>query len=209
MQYEALPNESGGIFLNIGRQDGFVPFQINSATVIIHYFISKDERACSRDSHACPCHDNTSTMLYRWSCILWIICSSLFFSTLLLSLRYRFIFVSSVHKHSSKTLLAHLCAFLLTLILPCYFWCWSEVCILLCSICNSVSKSPEDRRLSENHPSFLEVDGDFTDTSFRVHFHSFYDLSVINYRCFLSRSGRCWLLVVYKLLLSPCPLYLL
>ncbi len=22
MQYEALPNESGGIFLNIGRQDG-------------------------------------------------------------------------------------------------------------------------------------------------------------------------------------------
>ncbi len=30
MQYEALPNESGGIFLNIGRQDGFVPFQIHS-----------------------------------------------------------------------------------------------------------------------------------------------------------------------------------
>ncbi len=36
MQYEALPNESGGILLNIGRQDGFVPFQIHSATVIIH-----------------------------------------------------------------------------------------------------------------------------------------------------------------------------
>ncbi len=36
MQYEALPNESGGIFLNIGRQDGFVSFQINSATVIMH-----------------------------------------------------------------------------------------------------------------------------------------------------------------------------
>ncbi len=36
MQYETLSNESGGIFLNIGRQDGFVPFQINSATVIIH-----------------------------------------------------------------------------------------------------------------------------------------------------------------------------
>ncbi len=35
-QYEALPNESGVIFLNIGRQYGFVPFQINSATVIIH-----------------------------------------------------------------------------------------------------------------------------------------------------------------------------
>ncbi len=30
MQYEALPNESGGIFLNIGRQDGFGPFQIYS-----------------------------------------------------------------------------------------------------------------------------------------------------------------------------------
>ncbi len=36
MQYEALPNESGGIFLNISRQDGFVSFQMNSATVIIH-----------------------------------------------------------------------------------------------------------------------------------------------------------------------------
>ncbi len=42
-----------------------------------------------------------------------------------------------------------------------------------------MSKSPEDSRLSEHHPSFLEVVGDFTDTSFRVHFHSFYDLSVI------------------------------
>ncbi len=121
----------------------------------------------------------------------------------------KFIFVSSVHKHSSKTLLAHLCAFLQTLILPFYFWCWSEVCILLCSICNSVSKSPEDSRLSEHHPSFLEVVGDFTDTSFRVHFYRFYDLSVINYCCFLSRSGRCWLLVVSKLLISPCPLFLL
>ncbi len=47
---------------------------------------------------------------------------------------------------------------------------------MLRSICNSVSKSPEDSRLSEYHPSFLEVVGDFTDTSFRVHFHSFYDL---------------------------------
>ncbi len=36
-------------------------------------------------SHTCPCHGNTSTMLYRWSCMLGIICSSLFFSTLLLS----------------------------------------------------------------------------------------------------------------------------
>ncbi len=35
-------------------------------------------------------------------------------------------------------------------------------------------------RLSEHHPSFLEVVGDFTDTSFGVNFHSFYDLSVIN-----------------------------
>ncbi len=77
---------------------------------------------------------------------------------------------------------------------------------MLCSICNSVSKSPEDSRLSEHHPSFLEVVGDFTDTCFRVYFHRFYDLSVINYCCFLSRSGRCWLLVslvVSKLLISP------
>ncbi len=48
---------------------------------------------------------------------------------------------------------------------------------MLCSLCNAVSKSPEDSRLSEHHPSFLEVVGDFTDTSFRVHFHSFYDVS--------------------------------
>ncbi len=115
------------------------------------------------------------------------------------------VFVSSVNKHSSKTLLAHLCDFWQPLILPFYFWCWSEVCILLCSIFNSVSKSPEDSRLSEHHPSFLEVVGDFTDTSFRVYFHSFYDLSVINSCCFLSRSGHCWLsvsLVVSKLLIS-------
>ncbi len=119
--------------------------------------------------------------------------------------------VSSVQKHSSKALLAHLFAFLQTLILAFYFWCWSEVCISLCNICNSVSKSPEDSRLSEHHSSFLEVVGDFTDTSFRVHFHSFYDLSVINYCCFLSWSGHCWLLSlgVSKLLISPCPLFLL
>ncbi len=79
----------------------------------------------------------------------------------------------------------------------------------MCSICNSVSKSPEESRLSENHPSFLEVVGDFTDTSFRVHFLSFFNLSVMNYYCFLSRSGHCWLLVVSKLLISPCPLFLL
>ncbi len=66
--------------------------------------------------------------------------------------------------------------------------------MLVPSICNSVSKSPEDSRLSEHHPSFLEVVGDFTDTSFRVHFHSFYDLSVINYCCFLSDQVvvGCW-----------------
>ncbi len=54
----------------------------------------------------------------------------------------------------------------------------------MCSICNSVSKSPEDSRLSEHQPSFLEVVGDFTDTSFRIHFHRFFYLSVINYCVF-------------------------
>ncbi len=55
------------------------------------------------------------------------------FSTFLLShhLGQRFIFVSSVHKHCSESLLAHVCASLQTLILPFYFWCWSEDCILL------------------------------------------------------------------------------
>ncbi len=80
-----------------------------------------------------------------------------------------------------------------------------------------MSKSPECSRLSEHQPSFLEVGGDFTDKSFRVfrencHFHSFYDLSVINYGRFLSRSGSCRLLVslvVSKLLISPCILFLL
>ncbi len=85
-----------------------------------------------------------------------------------------------------------------------YLWCWFW-CILLCSIFNSLSKSPVDSRLSEHHPSFLEVIADFTDKFFMVHFHSFYDLSVINYCCFLSRSGSCWLLVVSKLLISQCP----
>ncbi len=55
---------------------------------------------------------------------------------------------------------------------------------MLCSLCNSMSKSHVDSRLSEHHPSFLEVVGDFTDTYFRVNFHSFYDLSVINCCCF-------------------------
>ncbi len=105
-----------------------------------------------------------------------------------------------------------LCFFLQTLVLLSIFGAGQRF-VSCCSICNSVSKSPENSRLSEHHPSFLEVVGDFTDTSFRVHFHSFYDLSVIiNYCCFLSRSGSCWLLVslvVSKLLISPCPLYLL
>ncbi len=129
--------------------------------------------------------------------MLGIICRSLFFSTFLLS---RHLDKGSSLSHRSINTVPKLfwLTFVQTLILPFYFWCWSEVSILLCSICNSVSKSPEDSRLSEHHPSFLEVVGDFTDTSFRVHFHSFNDLSVINYCCFLSRSGRCWLLVVSK-----------
>ncbi len=175
MQYEALLNESGDIFLNIGGQDGFVPFQIHSATVIIHQVISKVERACSRDSHVCPCHDTTSTMLYRWGCMLGIIYSSLLFSRFLLS---HHLDKGSSLSHRSINTVPKLfwltfVLFLQTRILPFYFWCWSEVCILLCSICNSVLKSPEDSRLSEHHLSFLEVVADFTDTSFRVYFHSF------------------------------------
>ncbi len=127
MQYEAIPKESGGIFLNIGRKDGFVPFQINSATVIIHEVISKDERVCSRDSHAMTtppsCFTDEAVCLGSFAVP--------FFSPHFCSPITLFIFVSSVHKHSSKTLLAHLCAFLQTLILPFYFWCWSKVCIFL------------------------------------------------------------------------------
>ncbi len=40
MQYEALSNSFGGIFLNIGRQDGFISFQINSATVFGDTFLA-------------------------------------------------------------------------------------------------------------------------------------------------------------------------
>ncbi len=154
-------------------------------------------------------------MLYRWGCMFGIICSSIFFSTFLLS---HHLDKGSSLSHRSINTIPKLfwltfVLFLQTLVLPFYIWCWSEVCILLCSICNSVSKSPEDSRLSEHHPSFLEVVADFTDMYFRVHFHSFYDLSVINnYCCFLSWSGSCWLLaslVVSKLLISPCSLFLL
>ncbi len=145
----------------------------------------------SRDSHACPCHDNTSTMLYRWGCMLGIFCCSLF------SPYFCFPITSSLFHRSINTVPK---LFWLTFVLftnsNLVFLCLVLVrgCILLCSICNSVSKSPEDSRLSENHPSFLEVVGDFTDTSFRVHFlgsllfrvQSFYDLSVINY-CWFSQ----------------------
>ncbi len=34
-----------------------------------------------------------------------------------------------------------------------------------------MSKSPEDSKLSEHHPSFLEIVGDITDISFRVVCH--------------------------------------
>ncbi len=75
--YEAFPNGSGGIFLNIARQNGLYPskFILLLSSYIV---ISKVERACSRDSHACACHDTTSTMLFRWGCMLGIFCSSLF-----------------------------------------------------------------------------------------------------------------------------------
>ncbi len=75
MQNEAFPNESGGMFLNICRQYGFVLFQIHSATVIIREVISKVERVCSRDRCSCSCHDTASTMLYTWGCMFGIICS--------------------------------------------------------------------------------------------------------------------------------------
>ncbi len=58
-----------------------------------------------------------------------------------------------------------------------------EVCILLGCLCSSVSKS-SDSILSEHCPNFLEVVGIFTGMYFRVHFHSFYALSVINCGCF-------------------------
>ncbi len=55
-----VPNESGGVFLNIGRQDGFVPFLIHSATV----FISKVERVCSRDmTPSTPCFTDEAVCL--------------------------------------------------------------------------------------------------------------------------------------------------
>ncbi len=65
-------------------------------------------------------------------------------------------------------------------------------------------------RLSEHHPSFLEVVGDFTDTYFRVLFDSFSLSSTAV--VFLSRSGCGWLLmspVVSKLLISPSPWFFL
>ncbi len=147
-------------------------------------------------------HETTSTMLNRWGCI----CSFLF-STLLLS--HHLDKVSSLSHRSSKTLLAHLCAFLQTLILPFYCWCWSEVCILLCSICNYVWKSPEDSKLSEHHRSFLEVVGDFTVGFIFTAFMICLSQTTV---VFLSQSGQCWLLVsldIPKLLIYLCHLFLL
>ncbi len=75
-----------------------------------------------------------------------------------------------------------------------------------------MSKSPEDSRLSEHPPSFLEVVGDFTDTSFRVNFHSFFICLSSTTVVFSADQGSCWLLVllvVSRLLISPCPLFLL
>ncbi len=57
-------------------------------------------------------HDNTSTILYRGGCMLWIICSFLFFSTFLLSHHLsKGSSLSHQSINSSKTLLAHFCAF--------------------------------------------------------------------------------------------------
>ncbi len=90
-------------------------------------------------SHACPCHDTTSTMLFRWGYMLWMICIFSLHTFAFPSHRWRLILVSSaqrtIFQNSSSS------PFVQTLILPFYFWCWSEVCILLCSLCNSVSVS--------------------------------------------------------------------
>ncbi len=75
-----------------------------------------------------------------------------------------------------------------------------------------MSKSPADSILSEHHQSFLEVVGDFTDIYFRVHFHSFYYLPVINFCCFpqLIRSLlESDVAGSPEFLISPCPLFLL
>ncbi len=57
-------------------------------------------------------HANTSTRLYRGGCMLEIICSSLFFSTFLLSHHLsKGSSLSHQSINSSKTLLAHFCAF--------------------------------------------------------------------------------------------------
>ncbi len=80
-------------------------------------------------------------MLYRWDCISW---------------DRRFIFGSSVHKHRSKTLLT-LCAFLQTLILSFYLWCWSEVCILLCTsviLCQSLLRTVDCQSIT---PAFWKL----------------------------------------------------
>lgn len=89
----------------------------------------------------------------------------------------------------SRILKAHLSAFLQTLIWPFYVWCWSEVCIFCVASVIILSKSPVNGRLWD-HFSFLEI-GDFTDTYFRVLFHSFYDLSVISCCCFSSADLWC------------------
>ncbi len=64
-----------------------------------------------------------------------------FFSTLLLS---HHLDKGSSLPHRSKTLLAHLCAFLQTLILPFYFWCcqrFASCCIASVILCQSLLRT--------------------------------------------------------------------
>ncbi len=55
MQYEALPNESGGIFLNIGRQDGFEPFQIHLVCVCPHRMQDSEYSSNGYNWYDIPC----------------------------------------------------------------------------------------------------------------------------------------------------------
>ncbi len=97
--------------------------------------------------------------------------------------------------------------FLPTLILPFYLWCWSEVCSLLCSICNSVSKSPEDSRLSEHHPAFWKL---LVILQTRILVFIFIAFLICLSSTIVVFSAdqvivRLLVSVVSKLLISPCP----
>ncbi len=96
-------------------------------------------------------HHALQMRLYSWDLLQFP-----FFSTFLLS--HHLNKGSSLsHKHHFKTLLAYLCTFLQTLILPFYCWCWSEFascCVASVILCQSLLRTVDCQSIT---PAFWKL----------------------------------------------------